>query len=267
MRNIQKRVQWAGLLVVSALLTSCFFGAVTGKTKTMRIDAHTPAPTRFVVRDGVLVDLRQAGQAVFFRGMGYSPYHPGETPLYGDPPGNDGRYARDLAIMQAMGVNYLHVFPQRMPANFFTALDETGMAYGQDVWIWPYQGDLLDPAYQAKTLADIRMVIDHTYTTGRPDRLVLFSIGDELQASSVIQTDAAHPLVRDYHGKHLTLTRRTPSEIAMAMLVDGAMDYELARYGRRHLYCHTSWTHIGPLADRPDLEVEQKSVLVPTWGI
>lgn len=48
----------------------------------------------------------------------------------------------------------------------------------------------------------------------------------------------------------------------MAMLVDGAMDYELTRYGRRHLYCHTSWTHIGPLADRPDLEVGQKSVLV-----
>jgi hypothetical protein len=44
------------------------------------------------------------------------------------------------------------------------------------------------------------------------------------------------------------------------------MDYELTRYGRRHLYCHTSWTHIGPVADRPDIEVARPSVLAPDMG-
>ena len=61
--------------------------------------------------------------------------------------------------------------------------------------------------------------------------------------------------VHDFQGKHITLTNRTAAEVAVAQLMDGAMAYELSRYGRRHLYCHTSWTHIGPLANRPDLDV------------
>lgn len=73
---------------------------------------------------------------------------------------------------------------------------------------------------------------------------MLFSIGDELQAKCITATDKRHPEVRDYHGKHLTLTNRSPTEIALAKLVDGAMDYELSRYGQRHLYCHTSCTQL-----------------------
>ena len=157
-------------------------------------------------------------------------------------------------------------FPRFMPPNFFTALDKTNLVYSQDVWVWAYEEDFLAPAFQAKTLGDIKEVIDHTYKVGRPDRLVLFSIGDELQAKCVTSTDARHPEVRDYKGKHLSVTNRTPTEVAMAKLVDAAMDYELTRYGRRHLYCHTSWTHIGPIADRPDIEVSRESVLVPDMG-
>ena len=44
------------------------------------------------------------------------------------------------------------------------------------------------------------------------------------------------------------------------------MDYELTRYGQRHLYCHTSWTHIGPLTNRPDLEVPKESAINPDLG-
>jgi hypothetical protein len=115
-------------------------------------------------------------------------------------------------------------------------------------------------------LTYITGVIDHTYATGRPDRLVLFSIGDELQAESVTRTDALHPQVHDFKGKHVLVTNRTPSEVAMAKLMDAAMDYELTHYGQRHLYCHTSWTHIGPVVDRPDLEVEASSALLPDLG-
>ena len=72
--------------------------------------------------------------------------------------------------------------------------------------------------------------------------------------------------MRDFKGRHVTVADRTPTEVALARLIDGALDYELTRYGRRHLYCHTSWTHIGPLAARPDLEVAPESVLVPDIG-
>ena len=52
----------------------------------------------------------------------------------------------------------------------------------------------------------------------------------------------------------------------MAKLMDEAMDYELSRYGQRHLYCHTSWTHIGPISDRPDLEVSRDNIILPDLG-
>jgi hypothetical protein len=82
----------------------------------------------------------------------------------------------------------------------------------------------------------------------------------------VVRTDSRHPEIRSYHGKHLRVDNRTPTEIALARLIDGAMEYELSRYGQRHLYCHTSWTHIGPITDRPDLEVPKENALTPDLG-
>ncbi|OGT88975.1 MAG: hypothetical protein A2286_00540 [Gammaproteobacteria bacterium RIFOXYA12_FULL_61_12] len=250
------------LLACSLLLPAA---AVEASGKTAQIHADTPQPRRFVVQETRLLD-NASGKPVFFRGMGYSPYLKGETPQQGAGPGNDGRYPGHLDLLKGMGVNYLHVFPLRMPANFFAALDGTDLVYGQDIWIDPFSPDILDEKYQSDTLASIKQVIDHTYATGRPGRLVLFSVGDELQAATVENTNKRHPEVRDYRGKHLSVTGRTASEVALARLIDEAMDYELTRYGQRHLYCHTSWTHIGPLADRPDLDIPREHVLVPDMG-
>ena len=257
------------LLLPLTILTTIVLATVAAAApaaKTMTLDPATPQPERFVVRDTSLIDLRAPQRPVFLRGMGYSPFLPGETPVRGMQPGNDGRYQAHLRLIKDMNANYLHVFPRLMPPKFFEALDQTDLVYSQDVWVWAYEDDFLAPAFQVKTLNDIKEVIDHTYKVGRPDRLVLFSIGDELQSKCIISTDARHPEIRDYRGKHITVTNRTPTEVALAQLVDQAMDYELTRYGRRHLYCHTSWTHVGPIGDRPDIEVSQESVLVPDFG-
>lgn len=254
------------IIITISIVACCAPATATEKKKTMQLNPDTPTPTRFVVRGTSLIDLKKGDDPIFFKGIGYSPYLAKETPLQGAAPGNDGRYARHLSLMKDMGVNYLHVFPRLMPSKFFAELDKTDMVYGQDLWIWTFENDLLAPAYQAKCLADLKETIDHTYKNGRPDRLVLFSVGDELQPNALTSTDALHPDVTAYHGKHLTVTNRTPSEVAMAKLVDKAMDYELRRYGRRHLYCHTSWTHVGPIADRPDLDVPRKNVFLPDMG-
>ncbi|MBA3014209.1 MAG: hypothetical protein KKD63_00105 [Proteobacteria bacterium] len=244
----------------------CLFASYAQASgKTALIHLNTPQPRRFVVQGSQIVD-QVSDKPVFFRGMGYSPYLKGETPQQGAGPGNDGRYPGHLSLLKEMGVNYLHVFPLRMPANFFAALDATDLVYGQDIWIDPFAPDILDEKYLATTLTNIKQVIDHTYAVGRPERLVLFSIGDELQAATVERTNMLHPQVRDYKGKHLTVTGRSPSEVALARLIDEAMDYELTRYGQRHLYTHTSWTHIGPIANRPDLDIAREHVLVPDMG-
>lgn len=225
----------------------------------------TPLPLRYVVKGTGIVDVVNR-KPVFFKGMGYSPYLVNETPMQGVPPGNDGRYEEHLGLMTGMNVNYLHVFPMKMPSRFFEALDKTELLYGQDIWVCPHEEDFLSEPFLAKTMETVKAAIDHVYQVGRPDRLVLFSIGDELQPEAVVRTDARHPEVRSYDGKHLRVSNRTPSEIAMARLMDMAMEYELTRYGRRHLYCHTSFTHIGPLANRPDIEVPKENVITPDLG-
>jgi hypothetical protein len=252
----------AAAACVAACTTAVAPPPATGISAT---EAGTPAPERFIVRGESVVD-RMTDRPVFFRGIGYSPYLTGETPLFGAPPGDDGRYAEHFARFRELGVNYLHVFPLLMPGGFFTELDKTDLAYGQDIWVMGGAPDFLDPEFQRNTLEQIKAVIDHTYTVGRPDRLVLFSVGDELHADSIMRTDTRHPGVRDFAGKHVRVANRTPTEVALAKLIDAAIDYELTRYGQRHLYCHTSWTHVGPLADRPDIEVKRESVLVPDMG-
>lgn len=251
------------MALLSALFTCCASGP--GTAYTTGIKAATPSPGRFIVRGHEVIDT-SSDKVLFFKGMGYSPFMPGESPLRGDHPANDGRYEEHLSLMQDMGVNYLHVFPMHMPPKFFEALDRTDMLYGQDIFVWAYEEDFLNEAFLAKTIEDIKAAIDHTYAVGRPERLVLFSIGDELQPDSVVRTDARHPQVRSFTGKHISVANRTPTEIALARLIDAAMDYELTRYGQRHLYCHTSWTHIGPLSNRPDLEVPMESAINPDLG-
>ncbi|OGQ97587.1 MAG: hypothetical protein A2521_10415 [Deltaproteobacteria bacterium RIFOXYD12_FULL_57_12] len=261
------RILLLTFIVLSSVMTAGQVAAEPAEPagKTARLTEETPAPLRFVTRGTELVDL--AGNApVFFRGIGYSPYLSGETPIHGAGPGDDGRYAEHFALFRELGVNYLHVFPRLMPPGFFRALDKTDLVYGQDVWVESRVEDYLDENYQASTFNQIKEVIDHTYAVGRPERLVLFSIGDELLAEAVTRTDARHPDVHDYQGKHVVVTGRTPTEVALARLIDRAMDYELTRYGRRHLYTHTSWTHIGPLENRPDLDVGRDNVLVPDMG-
>lgn len=254
------------LLVAVCILCIVSNASALAVGKTSELTPQTPEPKRFVVRGNILKDLQQPNSPVFFRGMGYSPFLIGETPLTGADPKDDGRFEQHLPMMREMGINYLHVFPRRMPAGFFDVLDKEDLVYGQDIWLFPYEPDFLDPGYQARQLAVIKEVIDHTYKVGRPDRLVLFSIGDELQAASVTSTNAKHPNVTEYVGKHVVVRNRTATEVAMAKLMDEAMDYELSRYGKRHLYCHTSWTHIGPISDRPDLEVKPEDALVPDMG-
>ncbi|MDR3088708.1 MAG: hypothetical protein LBU39_02700 [Desulfobulbaceae bacterium] len=233
--------------------------------KVAMLSETTPAPSRFLARGTEIID-RRSGTSMLFKGIGYSPYLPGETPLQGAAPADDGRYTEHFQLFQQLGVNYLHVFPLNMPKSFFAELDKSNLLYGQDMFVWAYEDDFLDEAFQAKTLNDLKKVIDHTYAVGRPDRLVLFSVGDELQAKSIIETDRRHPQVSEYVGKHLTVRHRTPTEVALARLIDGAIDYELTTYGNRHLYCHTSWTHVGPLADRRDLEVPYENALSADMG-
>ena len=249
------------LLSLLALLTG--ISTPTLADKTSQIASDTPEPTRFAVRGETIVDRTRDDAPIRFHGIGYSPYLRGESPVLHMPLPNDGRYSEQLAQVRKLNANYLHVFPQRMPEAFFKALDASDLFYGQDLWVKQQSHDFLDEGLQQETLDKLRASIDHTYTVGRPERLVLFSVGDELSPKSIAETDRKHPQVHDFQGKHLSVTGRTPTEVALARLIDGAMDYELTRYGRRHLYCHTSFTHVGPLADRSDLEVPPASALLP----
>jgi hypothetical protein len=165
------------LALLTGIVLLCQVGWAADSDKTAGIAAQTPAPTRFIAAGSSIID-RTKGTAVFFRGLGYSPYLRGETPLYGAAPPDDGRYAEHLPLLRHLGVNYLHVFPMHMPAGFFAALDDTDIVYGQDIWMNGNAEDFLGDGFQARSVDLIRTVFDHSYRVGRLDRLVLFSIED-----------------------------------------------------------------------------------------
>ena len=168
--------------------------------------------------------------------------------------------------MKDMGVNYLHVFPMKMPPKFFAALDKTDMLYGQDIFVWAYEEDFLMKRFWPKPWKTSRRPSTiHTRSAGRTGSCC-FPSAMNCKPDSVVRTDTRHPEVRSFTGRHLSVTNRTPTEIALARLIDGAMDYELTRYGQRHLYCHTSWTHIGPVTNRPDLDVPKENAINPDLG-
>ena len=121
-------------LLLALPFAACTDAAAPPPVKTSTINADTPEPTRFIVRGRTLVDLQQPDKPLFFRGMGYSPFLPGETPMYGVPPANDNRYPEHLRLLKEMGVNYIHVFPRLLPANFFAALDKTDLVYLDDAY-------------------------------------------------------------------------------------------------------------------------------------
>ena len=253
---------WVGDLCADALSVKA---AEIAARKTSAITNETPQPQRFIARGASIVDLREQKE-VFFKGIGYSPYLPGETPIPHGAPGDDARYGEHFDLLRGLGVNYLHVFPRHMPAGFFAQLDKTDLVYGQDIWLQDDAHDFLDADYQRRALDRVKATIDHAYRVGRPERLVLFSIGDEWKPESIARTDALHRRETAFAGKHIRVSNRTASEIALARLIDAAMEYELSTYGQRHLYCHTSFTHVGPLADRYDLEVPFSSALTPDIG-
>lgn len=219
----------------------------------------------FGVSGANLVNLA-TGERVFLKGMGYSPFFPGETPIWGAKLPNDDRYRNHLDLVKNMNANSVLVFPQFMPENFFVALDETGLMYAQDIYVNGYTDDLLDEEFQRTTIEHIRQVIAHTYAVGRPGKLVFFSLGNEINAGTIFRTDTRHPDIKSFTGRYVQLTTGTPSEVAIAKLMDAAIAYEYEIFGAKHLYCHTSWTHIGPVANRPDLEVAPESVFYADFG-
>ncbi len=91
----------------------------------------------------------------------------------------------------------------------------------------PCADDLHDEDYLARTLKDTKSVIGHAYALGRPERLVLFSIGDELPAETLVRSNRLRPQTLDYQGKHLRVSGRTASQVAVARLIGAATDDEL----------------------------------------
>jgi hypothetical protein len=125
------------------------------QVKTAVINPQTPSPRRFVVKGARLFDLKK-NTPVFFRGIDYSPYLPNETALTGASLGNDGRYEEHIRLMQHLKVNYIHVFPMKMPPRFFAALDKTDMVYGQGIFVWPYAEDFLAESFYKSTMDRIK---------------------------------------------------------------------------------------------------------------
>lgn len=191
----------------------------------------------------------------FLKGIVYSPYYPGETG--GDILPDDGRYSAHLQEIKSLGANTLSIFPEKMPAGFFTALDEADLLYVPIININLYDGtsneDLLSKDYQSKVISHIKEIIDYNYSTGRPEHLAYFVLGYEINPQYINLTNNLHPQEKSYSGEFISLLNRQPAEIALAKLLDAAMSYEMEVYGKRHSYAHNSFPAYGFLSQKVNL--------------
>lgn len=198
--------------------------------------------TRFIVKNNQIFDVLK-NSPFKIKGIVYSPYYPGETG--GENLPNDDRYFSHLKKMKNMGVNSISLFPQKMPTNFFKALDDEDLFYAQIININLYDGtdssDLLNSNYQSKVSEYIKEIIDYNYQEGRPERLLYFALGYEINPGYLYLTNTLNRQIINYQGKFLNISNRYPVEIALAKLLDMAKDYEQEKYGRTSLYAHISF--------------------------
>lgn len=201
----------------------------------------------------------------FIKGLDYGGWPIGYSPHYTESfPDDSELFRKDFDLISGLGANFVVVYPQLMPRSFFDELSRKELFYSRDIYIDGYTEDLHDSIFKKNSENQIKKVIDNTYTNGNPNRLVFFSVGDEVNAGTIFRTDTRHPEIREFNGNFINMTG-TPSEVAIAELVDFAKSYESTTYGTTHLYTHSSWTHIGPVRG-PDLEVSEDSIFFADFG-
>lgn len=222
-------------------------------------------------RDYILRD----GQPFEVRGVVYVPGYPGYPPWEIEvatslPEKLRNSIDRDLARIADMGANTVRLWGA--PSYVYEAIADLGtLHFIQTLWIETETDDLHDPGFQERTRAYFRSVIDRVHRAF-PDGtapLVAYLVGNELSERTIQATNAAHPDLDRYEGRHV---RAGPglnaAEVFLAQMADYVKQYEQDRYGVTHLVSYANDIRTADLIDTPFLDFRSHNVYsyaIPYW--
>ena len=164
--------------------------------------------------------------------------------------------------MAAMGANTVRFWGA--PRYAYEALARQGsLSFVQTLWVGTEVADLHDPVFKFQTREYFRSVIDRinqVFPNGSAP-LVAYLIGNEISASTIRATDAAHPTLDRYTGTYVrTGSGLTASEVFLAEMADYVKRYEEETWGVRHLVSYSNMIYTADLIDTPFLDFRSFNV-------
>jgi hypothetical protein len=208
-------------------------------------------------RDYILKD----GEPYPIRGVVYVPGYPGYVPWDIEtaaalPEKLRKSIDRDIAQIAAMGANTIRLLGA--PRYCYESIRQAGNLYIlQTLWIDTEVSDLHDPQFKETTRGYIRSVIDriHGVYTNHAPPVIAYLVGNELSASTIQATNAAHPELHGYAGSYITTGQNlNASEVFLAEMADYVKQYEHDRYGVTHLVSYSNDIREADLLDTPFLD-------------
>jgi hypothetical protein len=225
---------------------------------------HTSDTGRYEADGNVILEN---GSPLLIRGVVYVPGYPGSLPWeieHSTVLAEELRSSidQDIRNIKAMGANTVRFWGA--PAYCYEALkNEGGLAFIQTIWIDGEASDFQSLHFKEMTKSYIRSVIDRIYSvfTDNNPPLLLYLLGNELSAESILATDAAHPDINSYDGNYIhTDSNITATEAFLAEMADYLKGYEADNYGNASLVSYANFIYTADIIDTPFLDLRVHNV-------
>lgn len=195
------------------------------------------------------------------KGVVYVPGYPGTLPWETEQNTNlssnfSNSIYQDISNIKAMGANTVRLWGA--PKKCYESIKSIGgLSILQTIWINGDQVDFQDPTFKANTKTYIRSVIDRIYSvyTNKNPPIIAYLVGNELSASSIRNTNLAHPTITSYQGVYVFSNRSlNATEAFIAEMADYVKAYENSNYGRTSLVSYSNDIRTADMLDTDFLD-------------
>jgi hypothetical protein len=195
------------------------------------------------------------------KGVVYVPGYPGTLPWETEQNTNlplnfSNSINQDMINIKVMGANTVRLWGA--PKKCYESIKAVGgLSILQTIWINGDQVDFQDPTFKSNTKTYIRSVIDRIYSvyTKKNPPIIAYLVGNELSASSIRNTNLAHPNINSYSGEYVfTNGNINATEAFIAEMADYVKDYEFTNYGRVSLVSYSNDIRTADMIDTEFLD-------------
>lgn len=205
---------------------------------------NSPAKTMqpFQVNENFIL---RTGEVYPVKGIVYVPGFPGYLPWEIEksthlPAPVKTRIRSDLEGIRETGANTVRLWGA--PRYCYEAIRELGgLAILQTIWIDAMAPDFQNESLKRQTREYIRFVVDRIHSVFQEPPLIGYLVGNELEQSSILSTNRAHPEVSIFSGAYIkTDSSRTATECFLAEMAEYIISYSVEMYNYRPLVSYAN---------------------------